>query len=176
MRTVRRALPAVTLALVLAVWGLVLQLRPPEALPQDPLLVEATVTKVWDGDTIHVEHQGTDMKVRLIGIDCPEIGANEEAWGDRAAAMTRSLCEGSTVWLESDVGDTDKYNRPLRYVWLKKPKEFSEAEAADKMLNARLLREGLAEIMTIPPNTGWADAFEIFESEARDQALGIWEK
>ncbi len=39
------------------------------------------VTKVTDGDTIHVTYQGHDERVRLIGIDTPEVPWCRDRYG-----------------------------------------------------------------------------------------------
>ena len=49
----------------------------------------ATVLSVQDGDTIIVLDEGQRKhKIRLYGIDCPEIG---QAWGEEAAKYMRQL-------------------------------------------------------------------------------------
>lgn len=45
---------------------------------EEDSFLKAKVTKVIDGDTIKVDIDGEIYKVRFIGINCPEIGENEE--------------------------------------------------------------------------------------------------
>lgn len=42
------------------------------------------------------------------------------------------------------------------------------------MFNAQLLREGLAQVATFPPNTEYVNRFENIQAEARTAGLGIW--
>jgi len=88
------------------------------------------VVYVYDGDTLRLAN-GT--KVRLIGIDCPEMRDNDKlradarrsgqelsrimAQGRQAYDFTRELILGREVWLEYDLEKTDKYGRTLAYVW-----------------------------------------------------------
>ena len=83
----------------------------------------ALVAKIVDGDTIDVEIGGRSERVRLIGIDTPEIAhsafdgwaANEaECYGEEAKQYTSGLLEiGSGVRLERDVVARDDYGRLL---------------------------------------------------------------
>src|SRR5690606_33410536 len=90
-----------------------------------PGVTQATVTRVVDGDTIDVKYlAGAELpatRVRLIGVDTPEVHGQTEAYGAEASAFTKEQLVGKTVWLERDVSETDRYGRALRYVWLTEP-------------------------------------------------------
>ena len=79
----------------------------------------ATVDRVIDGDTIDVIVDGAGERVRLTGIDTPEMarrdtGAPAECFGDEATAFTESLLPaGTAVRLERDVVGRDDYGRLL---------------------------------------------------------------
>ena len=78
----------------------------------------ASVTRVIDGDTIVVRLDGgRSERVRVIGIDTPEVG---DCWAAQATAETRRLADGKHVTLIGDgTQDTrDRYGRLLAYVWL----------------------------------------------------------
>ncbi|NSW82776.1 MAG: thermonuclease family protein [Syntrophothermus sp.] len=139
----------------------------------------AAVTSVADGDTLHVKINGKDEKVRLIGVNTPEIahpelGIKEQTYGKEAAAYTQKRLTGKQVYLELDVGERDKYGRILAYVWLDQPKSGSEAEVRAKMYNAELLLNGYAQVMTVPPNVKYADMFVKFQREAKEAGKGLW--
>ena len=93
-------------------------------------------TKVSDGDTITVEGVG---KVRLVGVNTPEKGVSGS---DASTFFTKKLCLNREVSLDiDDSKHTDKYGRTLAVVIVD-----------GKNLNEMLLKEGLAEIMYIPPS------------------------
>jgi micrococcal nuclease len=72
------------------------------------------VIRVIDGDTFEIE---TGEKVRLIGINAPEIS---DIFGVESKEYLTKLIEGKDVDLQSDnlSSKTDRYNRLLRYVIL----------------------------------------------------------
>jgi len=120
------------------------------------------VTEVIDGDTITIA--GGD-RVRYIGIDTPEIHPQVEAFGQEAWQANRELVEGKRVRLERDVSETDKYGRLLRYVWVD-----------STMVNAELVRRGLAEAKAYPPDTKYRSYLEQVEAEPKRAGRGMWAK
>ena len=80
----------------------------------------ARVTKVVDGDTIDVRlHSGALRRVRMIGIDTPEVYGGTECGGPQASRSLQSrLPAGTRVKLVSDPTQArvDRYDRLLRYV------------------------------------------------------------
>ena len=80
----------------------------------------ARVIKVVDGDTVDVRlTSGAKKRVRLLGIDTPEVYGGVECGGPAAsAAMKRMLPYGTRVKLVSDStqASTDRYGRILRYI------------------------------------------------------------
>ncbi len=122
----------------------------------------ARVTQVIDGDTITIEG---GYRVRYIGIDTPEIYPDLEAFGIEAREANRKLVEGKEVRLEQDVSETDKYGRLLRYVWVD-----------DILVEAELVRQGLARAKAYPPDTKYQVYLEQMEAEAREAGRGIWAK
>lgn len=120
--------------------------------------VPVTFKKVVDGDTILVTYKEWLLRVRLIGIDTPESvhtdSTKNTPEGVEASNYLKALLEGTTtLWLEFDNDPEDDYRRTLAYVWL-------TAEGTDletDLLNGILVKSGHAEIMTIEPNTKYAD-------------------
>ncbi len=122
------------------------------------------VTRVIDGDTIEIE---TGDRVRYIGMNTPETVDPErpiECFGKEASAYNHKLVAGKKVRLVSDVTDKDKYGRLLRYVYLED----------GTFVNLKLVEDGYANVMTIPPNVAKAEEFRKAEQSARDAALGLW--
>lgn len=139
-----------------------------------PKYEKAKVVRVVDGDTIEVNIANKNYKVRLIGVNTPESTTKTEPYGKEASNYTMKMLTGKVVYLESDAGNTDKYGRLLRYVWLQIPKNNSEQEIRNKMFNANLVINGYAQVMTIPPNVKYSNYFVIFQKEAISKNKGLW--
>ncbi len=138
--------------------------------------VPAEVDKVVDGDTAWFTLQGgIREKVRFIGVDTPESTTQHEPFGPEASAYTASiLTVGRAVRLELDVDERDRYGRLLAYVWVAEPRTGVDAEARAAMLNAMLVAEGYATVLTIPPNVAYVDLFVALQAEAREAGRGLW--
>jgi len=109
-------------------------------------------------------------------VDTPETHHStigEEPYGREAAAFTARSLSARKVWLELDARERDRYGRLLAYIWLESQRDTSGAEVCTKMFNARLLIEGYAEVLTVPPNVKYADLFVKLQREARDTARGF---
>jgi len=136
-----------------------------------------TVKRAIDGDSLELSN---GERVRLIGIDTPESRYNTKlyrdaerqrkstaellAMGKRAALFTSQLVEGKRVRLEFDVQQKDRYDRILAYVYLED----------GTFVNAEIVRQGYAQIMTIPPNVKYQDLFLRLQKEARENGRGLW--
>jgi len=127
------------------------------------------VTRVVDGDTFWAD-DGTSngLKVRLIGLDAPEIHTTrrKEAgyFGPESRDYLKQLLTGKKVRLEYDVEKYDQYHRKLAYVFLED----------GTFVNAELIRGGYAVVLTIPPNVKYADEFLRLQRKARRQDKGLW--
>jgi endonuclease YncB( thermonuclease family) len=129
----------------------------------------AVVTRVVDGDTIDVAIGGRDERVRMLGIDTPEIhveGGPPECFGPEAAGHTSSLLPaGTEVRLERDVVGRDHYGRLLAHVY----------RLPDGLLvNEELLRQGFARPLTIEPNHVFAERYVAATVAAEADGLGLW--
>lgn len=133
-----------------------------ETMPGSP----AEVIRVVDGDTILVGSGGSEVRVRLIGIDTPEAVTPEqpvECYGPEASGFTRSQLEGRTVNLEFDVERFDRFGRTLAYVWLD-----------GVLFNEVLVARGFATVTTFPPNVKYVDRFVEAQRQAREAGRGLW--
>ncbi len=149
---------------------------------------KAKIERVIDGDTAVISFIFDDGKkylkerVRFLGVDTPEtVHPNKpvQYYGKEASNFTKQTLEGKTVWLQTDVGVKDRYDRMLAYVWLKQPteKQLDDESAIRKyMFNAILLSGGYAQLMTVQPNSRYANIFVHIQREAREQKLGLWGK
>lgn len=134
--------------------------------PALPAGLDTTVERVVDGDTLVV---AGGHRVRLIGVDTPETKDPRkpvQCFGQEASAYVSSLLgEGEGVRLVGDTEERDVYGRTLAYVY----------RLADGLfVNAALVREGYAQVLTIPPNVAHADEFVALAHDARQRGLGLW--
>jgi len=122
----------------------------------------ARVTKHTDGDTLWLSGVG---KVRLIGIDTPEVYGGVECFGRRASAFVERLLPlGSRVSYRLGVERRDRYGRALAYVYLDD----------GRLLNLLLVRRGYARPLTVPPNVELAERFAAAARRARRAGRGLW--
>jgi micrococcal nuclease len=127
------------------------------------------VTKVIDGDTVEVVIGEQTEKLRLIGIDTPEVDARlnpVECYGKEASEATKELLLGKEVRLEQD--DTqdirDRYNRLLVYVFL----------PDGTNINEKLIKDGFAREYTYNKPYRYQADFRAAEAAAREAEIGLW--
>lgn len=122
------------------------------------------VLRVIDGDTFEITG---GERVRMIGVDTPEsVKPNTpvQPYAKEASQYTKSLLEGKEVRLQFDVELRDRYDRLLAYVYL----------PDGTFVNEKLVREGYAQPLTIPPNVAFARKFTAAVEKARAEKRGLW--
>ena len=137
-----------------------------------PLLPdEAVVVLVYDGDTVKVRFgDGGERKVRLIGIDSPEIADEREdvrfmAYVAKRFAFLKLFRRD--VRLSYDWQREDKYGRLLAFLTLEDGTLFNEL----------ILREGFASrLRAFPFEPGLMKRLEAAEVEARREERGLWRR
>jgi micrococcal nuclease len=133
--------------------------------PADPPAV-ALVVHVTDGDTLEL---AGGARVRLLGIDAPELerdGQPADFLAHKAKAVLTDLVLNRQVRLEYDRLRYDHYGRLLAYLFL----------PDHTLLNAELVRQGLARFYVIAPNLGHREALLKAQQEAIEARRGIWQK
>lgn len=120
----------------------------------------AMVTRVIDGDTLEINHQ---TKVRLIGIDAPETKPND-CYALESKLALEALTLNHQVTLETDVSNTDLYQRLLRYIWIN-----------GQLINQELIRQGYAIAKAYPPDTKYRSQLNQAQQEAQAETLGLWQ-
>lgn len=166
--------PAAVLAVSLALGACTPAATAPQAtglaVPADAQ--EAVVVRVSDGDTVVLRGRGTGplpgeaTKVRVLLVDTPEVHSQQECFGAEATARTEQLlAKGSTVRVQADVDEQDRFGRTLLHVW---------TEAGDN-LGEVLLAEGYATVQQVGPNRRYEDAFRDAEDRARAAGRGLWD-
>ena len=124
----------------------------------------ALVTKVVDGDTIHVLLNGVEYKVRYIGMDTPESTIQHDPGGVEASNKNKELVTGRNVILFQDVSETDQFGRLLRYVFV-----------GSSFINQQLVTQGFASAKEYRPDTACAALFAQAEIDARAKGAGfLW--
>jgi micrococcal nuclease len=121
----------------------------------------AVVQRVVDGDTVVLAGAG---RVRLIGIDTPEVFGGAECFGPQASAFAKRWLTGRRVRYVVGREARDRYGRLLAYLWL----------PGGPSVNATLVARGYARTLTIPPNDRYADRFARLAAGARRRGAGLW--
>ena len=118
------------------------------------------VVSVVDGDTFDISPaiRGMD-RVRMIGVDTPEVYGGTEPCGPEASEYTTRHLEGRRVTLGVGEDPEDPYGRLLAWVWIN-----------NQMFNKMLVSEGLAEAVSYPPNTRYDQKLAQAEALARTPA------
>lgn len=129
----------------------------------------ATVEYVIDGDTIDAMIDGTEERIRLIGIDTPETKRPNtpiECFGPEATAFTEQLLPvGTPIRIERDTVGRDDYGRLLGYVYRSDDGVF---------VNYEVLRQGYGQPLSIGPNTTFEELFVDAARAAEADNAGIW--
>jgi micrococcal nuclease len=135
-------------------------------------LVDARFVRIVDGDTIIVRLGGSDERVRLIGINTPELNKPDgpvECYATEASKQTEALIDDANgaIQLERDVSETDQYGRLLRYVWLVTPQ-------GKQLLNEELVAGGFARSISYRPDIKYQSTLNRDQNDARNHGRGLW--
>ncbi len=132
---------------------------------REPLLVKLRDT--IDGDTVYVDlEDGSYEKIRIIGIDTPEIGWDgepDECYAQEARTYLYQQLSGGCFWLTFDAECWDPYDRLLAYV-----------HTQDGFFEVETLEAGNAEVMLFEPNTTFAALFYQALGVAQGSNAGMW--
>ena len=134
------------------------------------VLKPVTLVRVVDGDTIVVNRDGEDIKVRFIGVDAAESvhsdeGLNTEEGVAASEYLKSIISAGDRLYIQLDVEEYDVYDRTLAYVWISNDVDINSKKDVEKyMLNAIMVSSGHAVAKRYPPNTKYAKMFEDFEN------------
>jgi len=144
----------------------------------EPVVFEDSVgvVSVLDGDTLLVARGGSTFKVRLRGVDTPELNSDSSAPPEPYAEDARSFTlqqAGLEVGLEYDEECEpdptppclDTFGRSLAYVRLDSGED----------LGRELVRLGLARLMVFDDQPfDRLDDYVAAQAEAQTAALGVW--
>lgn len=121
------------------------------------------LVRVIDGDTYILRIENKNTRIRLIGINTPELHP-VEFFGENAKKYTYNLVNHRWIRLEYDVERYDRYGRTLAYAYL----------SDGTFINDEIIKNGYARIMTIQPNSKYADTFYESLKKAKKEKLGMW--
>ncbi len=145
-----RSLKITALAAALTI---VIALGAPAGQKQRPAMVvyDVSVFDVYDGDTFWVRweipgsYARTDRRVRLLGVDTPEINGRCAAEKDLAVAAREFVREQTAAPVTMEIYGTDKYGRTLVRIITHDGGDLSD----------RLLAQGLGRIYTGGKRLPW---------------------
>ncbi|MFZ1494967.1 MAG: thermonuclease family protein [Candidatus Competibacter denitrificans] len=118
-----------------------------------------SVKAVYDGDTLVASCPAGEVKVRVFGIDAPEM--KQEPWGDRSRESLRGLLPrfGS---VSLHVLDQDRYGRTVAQVL-----------AGDRDVGLEMVRQGHAVVYA---QYNHSPVYRQAQTEAKQARRGIWAK
>ena len=134
--------------------------------------ITGTITKVSDGDTIHVTTpEKTKLTVRLYGMDAPEtpkinqrtgyINKPGQPYGEESWKALEAKIMGKQVRL--DIIDIDRNKRMVGVIWI-----------GNRNINLEMVKEGYAEAYLEYLKEPYREQFIRAEKEARSARRGIW--
>lgn len=131
------------------------EVKKPEQQTDSEKRLVGKVIKVADGDTMTLmDNNGTKRKVRLNGIDCPEIGQD---YGDKAKQYVEKLAINKYV--NVDIIGIDKYDRILGVVYID-----------DVNINEALLENGFAWVYKYNKD----ERYNYLAEQAKAKKLNLW--
>jgi micrococcal nuclease len=127
------------------------------------------VLRVVDGDTIDLLINGKTERLRLIGINTPEVvDSNKpvECFGPEASVNAEKLLAGQEVRIAADPSqdDRDVYGRLLRYVW----------RSDGLFYNLEAIKNGFAREYTFKKPYQYQLEFRAAQKTAQENNVGLW--
>jgi len=140
-----------------------------EAVRQSPFPESGTVVRVADGDTVTVRFSdGVERRVRLIGVDAPEMDDPREEVAWRAFLSRRFAFHHlyrRAVRLTFDFSPLDEYGRVLAYLWI----------GGGELFNELIIRQGFAAaFLKYPFREDFQKLFRAAAGAARKENRGFW--
>ena len=112
------------------------------------------VVSIHDGDTITMLQNKTQIKVRLFGIDAPEL---KQPYGKKSKQFLANLIAREVV--EVDENGKDRYKRTLGIIYYK-----------GQDINAQMVLNGYAWVYV-----KYSKIYVDQETTAREKKLGLWQ-
>lgn len=129
-----------------------------EILAAKAKLTSAVQAGITDGDTMRLVVDGVEIKVRLYGIDAPELS---QAYGPEAAKALREMTTGRN--LRISITDTDRYGRKVAVIF-----------ADDICVNQEMVVAGYAWVYRQDCKLASCAKWIQYEAQALEAGRGLW--
>ena len=126
-------------------------------LPPKGTELSCAISNVYDGDTVTASCTNGKLKIRVWGIDAPEMG--QKPWGTQSRDAMRELMPSKAT---IQVIDTDRYGRVVARL-------FDNG----KDLGLALVRQGRAVVYD---RYNKSTEYKSAEAQAKSEKLGVWSK
>jgi endonuclease YncB( thermonuclease family) len=124
------------------------------------------VTRVYDGDTFRAIGHDIEIKVRLVGIDAPEVSKKKNESGQPFSNKAKQFLSGMVLNKTVDIQGygIDRYGRQLAVVYID-----------GKNVNLELVKAGFAEVYRgKPPRNFDVSPYQEAEKAVKKEMKGIW--
>jgi len=136
---------------------------------RDTLAETGVIVHIYDGDTFRISFGQKERRLRLLGVDSPEIGDPSEEidlWARLARRFSIYYLLREQVRLTYEKEREDRYGRLLAYVWVRKNVLFNEL----------IIRQGLARYFeTSSLSSTMKERLEQAQRAARQEKKGMWQ-
>lgn len=130
---------------------------------QEPSQTQS-VRYIHDGDTLELKD---GKRIRMIGINTPEIGYRDEPpqpLAIKARDLLRTQLRSGRIFIVYDQDRYDKYGRVLAHVF----------DDQQNNVAAWLIQKGLGFAVSVPPNLRYRKCYHSAEQEAVMANRGVW--
>ena len=129
----------------------------------------AWVNYVVDGDTVFAQVGAQEEKIRLIGIDTPELGYDgdpDECYAQEATLFLRDMIDERWVWLTFDRQCVDTYDRTLAYIHIDL--------GTQGFVQRQQLQRGVGRAFPFDDTPAFTSSFLEDAAQASSAGLGGW--
>jgi endonuclease YncB( thermonuclease family) len=127
---------------------------------------------IYDGDTLRVQREGAEIKIRMCGIDAPE---HDQPMGIDARDHLRSLVskgDGSLIVVQVE---KDRYGRSVAELFVKPRAGQGYQPGEEISLNAQMVADGFAyHYAQYSRNCPNGSLLARIEADAKAAKLGVW--
>lgn len=121
---------------------------------------------IYDGDTLRVEREGQELKIRLCGIDAPEI---KQAGGIESRDYLRSLVAQGDGSIGVVPIEKDRYGRTVADLFIVK------SDSSEIHLNSQMVADGHAyHYEKYSGSCPQPDVLARAEEIAKESGAGLW--